>query len=401
MTVKPKLQDIVKDADSINETQSRYGIFPDGKEHVDDYKKRVFDTVNHKKNPSAHPFFSLLVRNKDYTVTTDEVERIALRYLGISNPPLDAFENRCAKRGLTVEDNDGSAIIVTEDLPDNTRSLIDVVSSCMTRIVKGEKIEFDSDNTSFKKVYQAAGFKSDNDLHNMFIQTYDELISNETFIKLHEVIHAIYVNNNDYGRRNLKRKLGISMLSEVLASKLPAVGPIFRSKRFDYHILTEYFAYKVGLDECVKDIFDEAAKIVNTENPGLVGEAELEYLNDSFREMNTAFTKAVIKEAYLKDKSKGYGSATKEYTSALTKGFIGSYLIQKEGLLAQGIGVLFLLSAAGNSLNSIFSLYFGRRIDSTSDMIETLIEKYGSSRDAYYNSLGKSRSQLKKIAYHN
>ncbi|MBT7903034.1 hypothetical protein HN587_04150 [Candidatus Woesearchaeota archaeon] len=395
--------------------KQEFGLVPAIDESITEFEKRVSETVSKKQDPLEHIVLKSLksagvVANRN---TTHEVQDLLYKYLGIHSGPLDAFETKhmpdaLNMGGFTTEQEDGSAIIVTRELPDNSFA-IEVSSTIGLAYVLRDtlpEISFDPLQSGIGKAIISADLSFSDDplearLKNYYCMIIDELFKNSDFIMFHEGIHAIHLNNHNYGRRkktkNKKPTNPESKLKRLaLSYRLPIIGSITRAKRFNFTVETEAFAYKVGLDVFVTEILKTATQNLKEKFGIEIHPGELDTVEKLLKQYNSKFTKAIIREGYL-NTFRGYGFAHKNYGSALLNGMYGGILLGTGVLPLQIVGGLMLIKGANQTSKIPFAAYFERKIEKFVDTLDRLSEEYGGANKAFYETLGMNYSEIKKL----
>ncbi|MFH2027801.1 MAG: hypothetical protein ABIJ08_01560 [Nanoarchaeota archaeon] len=385
------------DAHFYEAVKKEFGLVREKGESRTAFEKRVYETVYDKDTVQDNLLFRKLkddIRLKHQN--TREVQAIIERYLGIKNAPIDAFEadfgNEQA-RGCAWHDEDGSAIIITHDMPDNTSRIVRNLSRDLSTLLSGEKV--DSESGNYTHVCYRAGLDQENSLDNMYINMLPELFKNETFIKIHEGIHALHMNNHKSGRRKKVRN-GNAYIKELLPFMIPLLGSVFRSKRFGFTVETECLAYKVGLDTYVSELIDKAVEQLGSRYSIPADEGGVSALKMEFFKRNSAMAKAIVRTKYLHDGKRGYGEASDNYGKALTNGFIGAMLLSTGSTTMHIIGLYMVARSANKAIKSPISYYFEGKIGRYVDVLDQLIDHHGGAGKAFYETLGMSFREMKK-----
>jgi hypothetical protein len=377
----------------LSEVKHQFGLVPSNGEPLHAFERRVWATVHDKYDPTKG--IMLHIVSKPFE-TTRGVQQVLERYLGIREAPLTAYEGGIRvklMRGGTIEEPDGSSFMVTMDQPDNTQELIEHTRNGLESIIEGKPIRHELAAPGF---FLTAGFQSERSLDNLFCSMYEKFMENETFIQLHEGIHAIHLNNHRYGRRT--GQLENHVVRTVALINIPIFGPLYRFPRFACDVESETLAYKVGIDAFAEDILNRAALQYRSRSGEGIDEQVLDDIKVGFRDMSTRLTKTIIRERYLHNPLKGYGSPTGGYAIGLSRSFLGAVFLGHHNIVSQALGVWFIAGAASSFIKIPLSLYFSRKIDRCVDTIDRLSAVYGSSGKAFYETLGSSFKEMENIA---
>ncbi|RMF55786.1 hypothetical protein D6745_01155 [Candidatus Woesearchaeota archaeon] len=401
-----------KSPEWLEAVKREFGLVPAKGEPIEEFERRVQETVYGKSKPNEQTLSGLLLQagfvHPD--PVTDEVQEITERFLGIRREPIDSYEAKgkgimtlLGAGGFAFGEPDGSAVTVTQDLPDNRSELIRTTALNLERIILGERVDVAGDDLSprMKKVFEEAGLNNGSPLSNMYQTMYSQFLNNETFLKLHEGIHANHFNNHRYGRRKNKKPAKLRSVAEIILNYFPVIGNFVKARRFNFTVESESLAYKVGLDEYTNYVLDQAATQVRSRGRVRLCDDDLEKIKESFREMNTRFSKAIIQEGYLKAPLRGYGSIYENYQSALLNAFFGAWLAGFDHPIPKILGTAMLIKSAHKLTRIPFSAYFQRKIRSCVDTIHALSEQYGGAGKAFYETLGMSFREMRELARKN
>lgn len=379
--------------------KQRFGLVPMKGEPIRDFEKRVYETVHKKQAPGAGLAGKLLFmtcKTDRYgrRDVTKEVQDILDRYVGIREIPIDAFEvdEITTAKGCTLEEPDGSAVVVSKDMKDNTEELVQMFSDGLENLLLGKNVRLSLKEPKSEWLYFRAGFLDGSSVHNLYCSIFDGFLRNETFIKLHEGVHATHINNHKYGTR--KRGLKDSRMIDATMAAIPILGPVLKAKRFGFAVDTEAWAYKVGLDEYMPELFGKAERLLlrgcKSSKQELIG------LRQQIIGLNSHTAKTIIKQSYLNTSMKGYGFAKGDYAKAAVEAVYGALLLGIPISLGHAAGYTMILYGAHNLVKIPFSLYFQKKIDRTVDSIDRLAAHYGGTGKAFYETLGMTVSEAAK-----
>ena len=395
-----------------------YGLVPARNESTEDFEKRAYETI-HRKDKSAekkgskmylgansikgfiYKFLKIMNPGKGMRNITSEVQSITNRYLGIKSESIDAFEteNPVFAKGFTYNGNDGASFVVAKDMKDNRESMVNKAADSLEKIVDGRPVSADISNLNYSRYYIGAGFSNKSDLHNMYCELCDMAFNNETFVRLHEGIHAIHVSNTSYGRRKEKQEDNElkSVQLKSLLQLTPLIGSIPKAKRLNFSIETETLAYKVGLDEYMDELLLNAADVIKVRH-GKIKDEKLKDIREKFREMNSGFSKIVIREAYLKNPLTGCGTYYDNYKKLLIDSLMGPILFSSDNMFVKSLGAIYLIDAADSILDMPMALCLQNKINRTVNTVHALAKKYNGAGKAFNKTLGMSFREMAKDA---
>jgi hypothetical protein len=381
--------------------KKEYGLVPAENESVDDFVSRADKTINGKCDPSENIANRLLSGKKRKNDTTDEVKQIISRYLGINNATIDASEGKIVlpwMKGFALEESDGSAVLATEDMPDNTSEMVSTAARNLENLLESGIPSYSiGKSKNFTNVYWRAGMKLDSAVDMMFCEMNDQAFANETFLKLHEGIHANHLNNHSRGRRkedNPKTSSKTSSWARIALNFTPFINNFYRFKTFNFAVESETMAYMVGMEEFYFDILDRAAARLSMKGKTITGR-KMNEIKQQFRDNCKKVSEAILHNTYLNNPLNGYGTVEKDYSKALFRGAIGYMFYSSNSHILQGIGALMLISAASHTMKIPFAAYFERKVKNCVKIIGNAVEKYGKAGAAFYETLGMSMARIK------
>ncbi len=375
------------------------GLVPRPGESLDDFQSRVLKTVRYIRSSG---FERWLFTGKPRE-TTDEIRRITKKYLGIQSEPITAYEGQIRSKkygGMATGELDGSAVIATQDLPDNTNDILARAAGSMESILNDEPVDFDPITSNSIVLFPLAGMEGDNPVDRMYFEMYDGLTRNETCIKLHEGIHAIHFNNSCYGRWSERMNSIFSLLLipyfiayaclMFIGRFLPVLGPILKARRFGFSIESEALAYKVSLDEITEDYLTRAGADIPAES--------LAWFKEQFHERNSRIARVIIVHFYARPWRRGYGTAYNNFLLALLLAMGAAKLVSYDTPWISWAGVAMLVLALSQLVKAPFAAYFERKARDAVAAIDEIKPSFGGAGKAFYAILGTPQSQWRKLA---
>jgi hypothetical protein len=223
---------------------------------------------------------------------------------------------------------------------------------------------------------------------------YTELLNNEVFVKLHEGIHAVHMENHERGRRKEKYLLTQNNRTRI-ASMIPVLKHLLLIPRYNFMVDTEAFSHKIGFDAYMDRLIDQVIPSVQRNVEYNLESDDIKAIKEDFHECSTEFTKRRIKNSYLL-RSKIYPAkvhailGVMDFTTA-------AWFASGQGAMKY-VGYLFGIKAASHLLRGVMSPIYYKRADNCADTLEILSDKYGGAGNAFYAAIGKSFGDLHREA---
>jgi len=367
------------------------GFLNKREETTDEFIKRVNLTITQKRTPNNNIFYVLMEQKGYLNDCAQEVQEITNKYLGIKTEPLDAFKSKFGKekfQGATLEEDDGSALMITNDMVNNDYEIEKSFVSDIANLLNEKPNDYTIKDKSGNSVFEIAGFKNDSEIDKIFCKLYEELINNEEFVKLHEGIHVNHLNNREGFRR--RKQNNFRPLLKRIPQLIPILGVFFKADDIRMSIETESLAYKFGLDAYVMNLINKTFEDVPKTD--IVNE-NINSIKDEFKKRNSAFSIAMINKMYVEKKM---GNPTTNYGKGLLKTMYAPMLLTIDHFIPQGIGYLMMISATHSFMKSGLSIYYKNKTKKCIKIVGDFINKYKSTNEAFPEVLGKSFHELKK-----
>lgn len=378
----------VDESNLMERIKSRYGLVPAKDETFEEFLSRSKDTIEKKENPRENWILKEISKDRPVFEKLDYVKELAKKHFRISDPIIDAFSMNIPKKigakGFAYGEKDGSSVVVINENNKNMESIVRNTRMDLESMINGENIEI-MEHENRGVLWRDTSYTSTDNLDILSWNLYVQYMKSPYHIGLHELVHALHINNHDTGRRGSK----YYEKEKLILRKIPILGHFFKSKDFSFTVETESLAFKVAFDEMTQEVLDRTYANQNYPIPK-------EELRKEIRDRHSKLSRSIIKLGYLGDRSKGYRTPMQNYSSLLINSAMSYYFMDSPSLISQSIGAFFMYRAANSALRLPFSMYFSSKIHSTMNTLDKLVDKVGDAGDSFFHTLGMDMKEIKK-----
>ena len=286
---------------------------------------------------------------------------------------------------------DGSAVLIIDQDEDNTEEIIRTTKNSLEAIIRGESIDI-VESEGRGKLWDETNFTSLDPLDILAWNLYQQYLENPAHVTLHELVHAVHINNHKFGRRgNFNKYIKLAVLGSV-----PIIGPLLKSSKVNFTIETESFAYKVAFDEITEEVVDRVYNNYSFSKFPLSSEE----LKSELSRRHLKLAKSIIKLAYLGNKDQGYRTPTSNFNSMIFSGGIGMTLLNNGGILSSIAGGFLMYKSINSAIRLPFSIYFSNKIERTLNTLDKLAKAVGDTGDSFFYALGMSPDEIAESLSH-